>query len=82
MEMIAEAEAGNIGTIIVKDMSRFGRNYLQVGFYTEILLPQKDVRFIAINNGIDSITSAGKDRKVKDEGRNWKRQRDDAVICA
>lgn len=36
MEMIAEAEAGNIGTIIVKDMSRFGRNYLQVGFYTEL----------------------------------------------
>ena len=35
--LIAEAEAGNIGTIIVKDMSRFGRNYLQVGFYTEVL---------------------------------------------
>ena len=35
--LIAEVEAGKIGTIIVKDMSRFGRNYLQVGFYTEIL---------------------------------------------
>lgn len=61
MEMIAEAEAGNIGTIIVKDMSRFGRNYLQVGFYTEILLPQKDVRFIAINNGIDSNSTSEND---------------------
>ena len=35
--MLAEAEAGKIGTIIVKDMSRFGRNYLEVGFYTETL---------------------------------------------
>ena len=39
--MLAEAEAGKIGTIIVKDMSRFGRNYLEVGFYTEILFPKK-----------------------------------------
>ena len=38
--MLAEAEAGKIGTIIVKDMSRFGRNYLEVGFYTEILFPR------------------------------------------
>ncbi len=59
--MIAEAEAGNIGTIIVKDMSRFGRNYLQVGFYTEVLFPQKDVRFIAINNSIDSNNSSDND---------------------
>ena len=43
-----------IGTIIVKDMSRFGRNYLEVGFYTEILFPKKQIRFIAINNSVDS----------------------------
>lgn len=42
--MLAEAEAGKIGTIIVKDMSRFGRNYLEVGFYTEILFPKKQIR--------------------------------------
>lgn len=59
--MIAEVEAGHIGTIIVKDMSRFGRNYLQVGFYTEVLLPQKDVRFIAINNSIDSTNASDND---------------------
>ena len=53
-EMLREIEAGTIGTVIVKDMSRFGRNYLEVGYYTEILFPQKDVRFIAINNSIDS----------------------------
>jgi DNA invertase Pin-like site-specific DNA recombinase len=52
--MLAEIEAGNIGTVIVKDMSRFGRNYLQVGFYTEILFPKKNVRFIAVNSNVDS----------------------------
>ena len=52
--MLAEAEAWKIGTIIVKDMSRFCRNYLEVGFYTEILFPKKQIRFIAINNSVDS----------------------------
>lgn len=52
--LLAEVEAGNVGTVIVKDMSRFGRNYLQVGFYTEMMFPKKDVRFIAINNCVDS----------------------------
>lgn len=52
-EMLAEIENGKIGTVIVKDMSRFGRNYLQVGFYTEMMFPQKQVRFIAINNSVD-----------------------------
>ena len=52
--MLAEAEAGKIGTIIVKDMSRFCRNYLKVGFYTEILFPKKQIRFVAINNSVDS----------------------------
>ena len=51
--MIAEIEAGHIATVIVKDMSRFGRNYLEVGFYTEIQFPSKGVRFIAINNNVD-----------------------------
>ena len=48
--MIAEIEAGHIATVIVKDMSRFGRNYLEVGFYTEIQFPSKGVRFIAIHD--------------------------------
>ncbi len=52
--LLAEIEAGRVGTVIVKDMSRFGRNYLQVGFYTEMMFPKKSVRFIAINNGVDS----------------------------
>ncbi len=60
-EMLREVEAGTIGTVIVKDMSRFGRNYLQVGYYTEILFPQKEVRFIAINNNVDSEQPMGND---------------------
>ena len=59
--LIKEIEAGNVGTLIVKDMSRLGRNYLQVGFYTEILFPQKDVRFLAINNSIDSNNASDND---------------------
>ena len=42
-------ESGKVGTVIVKDMSRLGRNYLQVGMYTDIVFPENDVRFIAVN---------------------------------
>lgn len=47
--MIAEVEAGRIKRVIVKDMSRLGRDYLQVGMYTEIMFPNMDVHFIAVN---------------------------------
>ena len=59
--MISEIEAGNVETLIVKDMSRLGRNYVQVGFYTEILFPQKKVHFLAINNSIDSDKTSDND---------------------
>ena len=52
--MIAEIEAGNVGTVIVKDMSRLGRDYLKVGYYTEIFFVERDIRYIAINDGVDS----------------------------
>ena len=58
-EMLEGVEDGSIGTIIAKDMSRIGREYLQVGFYTEVLFPEHHVRFIAITNGVDSIDSTG-----------------------
>lgn len=54
-KMIKMIENKEIGTVIVKDMSRFGRDHLQVGIYTEILFPKKDVRFIAVNDNVDSI---------------------------
>ena len=52
--MMALVEEGKIGTVITKDMSRIGRNYLEVGMYTEITFPQNNVRFIAVNSGVDS----------------------------
>ncbi len=52
--MLDDIQDGKIGTVIVKDMSRLGRNYLEVGFYTEMLFPKKNIRFIAINNNVDS----------------------------
>ena len=55
--MIAEIEAGNVATVIVKDMFRVGRNYLETGFYTEVFFREKGVRFISIANGIDSQNS-------------------------
>ena len=52
--MLADIEAGKVGTVIVKDMSCIGRDYLQVGFYTEVMFREKGVHFIAISNGVDS----------------------------
>ena len=59
--MMDDANNGLIGTIIVKDMSRFGRDYIMVGYYTEILLPQMDIRFIAVNDNVDSENQADND---------------------
>ena len=52
--MIADVEAGTIRRVIIKDLSRFGRDYLQVGMYTEVLFAQHDIHFIAINNSVAS----------------------------
>ena len=59
--LLEEIEAGRVETLVVKDLSRFGRNYLQVGYYTEILFPKRGVRFIAINNNVDSATPQDND---------------------
>lgn len=53
-EMIEKIKAGEIDTVIVKDLSRVGRDHLQVGFFTDVLFPDKDVHFIAVYNGVDS----------------------------
>lgn len=53
-QLVADIESGKVRTVIAKDMSRIGRDYLQTGFYTEILFRENGVRFIAITNGVDS----------------------------
>ena len=53
-QMIADIEAGLVKRVIIKDMSRLGRDYLQVGMYTEIMFPEHDIHFIAVNDGVDS----------------------------
>ncbi len=59
--LIDDVNDGKIGTIIVKDMSRLGRDYLKVGVYTEITFPDAGVRFIAINDGVDSESQQDND---------------------
>lgn len=54
--MIADIEAGKIGCVITKDLSRLGRNYIEAGSYIEIFFPRHNVRYIAITDGVDSLT--------------------------
>ena len=58
-EMDAMAENGEIGTIVVKDLSRFGRNYLEVGRYLEIRYPTLGIRFIAVQDNVDFESNTG-----------------------
>ena len=60
-KIIEMIEAGEVSTLIVKDTSRLGREYLQVGYYMEIYFPQKNVRFIAVNDGVDSAVESSND---------------------
>ena len=53
-EMIRLAEAGKVKMVIVKGISRMGRDYLKVGYYTESFFAERDIRYIAINDGVDS----------------------------
>lgn len=59
--MMERVEAGLIKRVIVKDMSRFGRNYLEVGYYTEVIFPEYDVQFIAVNDNVDSEVQTDND---------------------
>ena len=55
LKLVADIEAGHINCVVVKDLSRFGRDYIDMGFYLERFFPNKDVRFIAINDHVDSL---------------------------
>ena len=53
-KLISDIEEGEIATVIAKDMSRIGRNYLEVGYYTEIYFGERNIHFIAVSNNVDS----------------------------
>lgn len=53
--MIRDAESGKIDCIVTKDLSRLGRNYVQTGYYTEEYFIERSIRFIAVNDGIDTM---------------------------
>ena len=69
--MIGLVEQGAVGTIIVKDLSRLGRNYLETGRYTEVIFPEYRVRFIAINDGVDSATGDNEFAPFKNIINEW-----------
>lgn len=54
--LIADIEAGKVGCVITKDLSRLGRNYIEAGSYIEIFFPKHNVRYIAVTDGVDSLT--------------------------
>ena len=56
--LIEDAKAKKINLILVKDLSRFGRNYIEFGQYTDYLFPSLGCRFVALNNGIDTMSAA------------------------
>ena len=60
-QLVVDIEAGKVAHVIVKDMSRLGRDYLKVGYYTEIAFADAEVRFIAINNDVDSANQRDDD---------------------
>ena len=79
VEMI---EDGEVETLIVKDLSRLGREYLQVGQLTELYFPEKGVRFIAVNDGVDSLVERSNDFNPI---RNWANElhaKDTSKKCA
>ena len=61
-------ENGEVETLIVKELSRLGREYLQVGQLTELYFPEKGVRFIAVNDSVDSLVESSNDFNPI---RNW-----------
>ena len=65
--MLREVEAGNVATVITKDLSRLGRNYLKTGELIEIIFPEYDVRYIAINDGVDTAREDNEFTPL----RNW-----------
>lgn len=69
--MIQDIEDGKINCVIVKDLSRFGREHIAVGYYTELYFPNKNVRFIAINDSVDSLNGDNEFAPFKNIINEW-----------
>lgn len=69
--MMADVEAGKVGTVITKDLSRLGRDYLKTGEYIEIIFPDYDVRYIAINDNVDTLKSENELMALKNIFNDW-----------
>jgi len=69
--MMADVEAGKVSTVITKDLSRLGRDYLKTGEYIEIIFPDYDVRYIAINDGVDTLKSENELMAFKNIFNDW-----------
>lgn len=69
--MMADVEAGKVATVITKDLSRLGRDYLKTGEYIEIIFPDYDVRYIAINDGVDTFKSENELMAFKNIFNDW-----------
>lgn len=69
--MMSLVEEGKVGAIIVKDLSRLGRDYLKTGYYTEVIFPEYDVRFIAINDDVDTEKGSNEFAPFKNIINEW-----------
>ncbi|MBR3665537.1 MAG: DUF4368 domain-containing protein [Ruminococcus sp.] len=69
--MLADIEAGKVGTVITKDLSRLGRDYLKTGELIEIVFPDYDVRYIAVNDGVDTAKSENEMMAFKNIFNDW-----------
>ncbi len=69
--MMTDVEAGKVSTVITKDLSRLGRDYLKTGEYIEIIFPDYDVRYIAINDGVDTFKSENEFMAFKNIFNDW-----------
>ena len=69
--MMADVESGKVGTVITKDLSRLGRDYLKTGELIEIVFPDYDVRYIAINDGVDTFKSENELMAFKNIFNDW-----------
>ena len=71
LNVTASIEDGKVGTVITKDLSRLGRDYLKTGELIELVFPNYDVRYIAVNDGVDTFKSENELMAFKNIFNDW-----------